>query len=165
MWTVLKIDKKNLSLLKDEFKRKLGSDVKFYIPKLELKKFFNRKIYRKEIFLLGDYVLCFHKDFSNKSVLTSLRYSRGLRYFLSDFFNSQNEIQTFIDKCKENENEKGFIKPSFFNFKIDKSFEFISGPFTNVIFRVLDENKVSIKALVGNYKFTVSKDLNFFRPV
>ena len=165
MWTILKIDKKNLSLLRDELRKKLGNDVKFYIPKLQLKKFFNKKSYKKEIPLLGDYILCFHKDFSKKTVLTSLKYSRGLRYFLSDFFNSQDEIQTFVDKCKENENEEGFIKPSFFNLKIDKSFEFISGPFTNVIFRVLHENKGSIKALVGNYKFTVSKELNFFRPV
>ena len=84
MWAVLKIDKKNLELLKNEFKKKLGDDVQFYTPKLQLKKFLNKKIYKKEILLLGDYLLCFHKDFSKKSVLTSLRYCKGLRYFLSE---------------------------------------------------------------------------------
>tara|TARA_B100001093_G_C26221415_1_gene756284 strand:+ start:106 stop:603 length:498 start_codon:yes stop_codon:yes gene_type:complete len=165
MWAVLKIDKKNLELLKNEFKKKLGDDVQFYTPKLQLKKFLNKKIYKKEILLLGDYLLCFHKDFSKKSALTSLRYCKGLRYFLSDFFNSQKEIQDFIQKCKGNENEGGFIKPSFFDIKINRNFEFISGPFTNMVFKILHENKSSIKAFIGNYKFTVSKEQNLFRPV
>ncbi len=165
MWAVLKVDKKNLSLLKYDFKRKLGNDVKFYIPKLHIKKFLNKKIYNKEISLLGDYLLCFHKDFSKTSVLTSLKYCKGLKYFLKDFFNSQNEIQKFIDKCKENENENGYIKPTFFEYKINSSFEFISGPFTNMIFKILYENKGSLKAFIGNYKFTVSKEQNLFRPV
>ena len=113
MWAVLKINKKNLSLLKNDFKKKLGDDVKFYVPKLQLKKFLNKKIHIKEISLLGDYLLCFHRDFSKNSVITSLRYCKGLKYFLTDFLGSQNEIQKFINKCKDNENEYGFIKPSF----------------------------------------------------
>ena len=165
MWAVLKINKKNLSLLKNDFKKKLGDDVKFYVPKLQLKKFLNKKIHIKEISLLGDYLLCFHRDFSKNSVITSLRYCKGLKYFLTDFLGSQNEIQKFINKCKENENEYGFIKPSFFDYKINGNFEFISGPFTNMIFKILNENKFSIKALIGNYKFTVSKEENLFRPV
>tara|TARA_B100001057_G_scaffold168732_1_gene169452 strand:+ start:443 stop:940 length:498 start_codon:yes stop_codon:yes gene_type:complete len=165
MWVVLKINKTHISLLKDDFKKKLGDDVKFYIPKLQVKKFFNKKIYQKEIFLLDDYLLCFHKDFSKRSVLTSMKYCKGLKYFLTDFISSQNEIQNFINKCKENENENGFIKPSFFEYKINSNFEFISGPFTNMIFKILYENKASIKALIGNYKFTVSKDQNLLRPV
>ena len=68
MWTVLKIDKKNLALLKKDLSNKLGKDVKFYIPKLQLKKFLKKKIFIKEISLLGDYLLCFHKDFSKRSV-------------------------------------------------------------------------------------------------
>ena len=164
MWTVLKIDKKNLALLKKDFSNKLGKDVKFYIPKLQLKKFLKKKIFIKEISLLGDYLLCFHKDFSKRSVLDSLKYCKGLKYFLTDFLNSQNEIEKFITKCKENENENGFIKSTFFEFKKSKKYEFISGPFTNMIFNILQENKLSIKALIGNYRVTVSKELNLFRP-
>ena len=164
MWAVLKIDKKNLALLKKDFSNKLGKDVKFYIPKLQLKKFLKKKIFIKEISLLGDYLLCFHKDFSKRSVLDSLKYCKGLKYFLTDFLNSQNEIEKFITKCKENENENGFIKSTFFEFKKSKKYEFISGPFTNMIFNILQENKLSIKALIGNYRATVSKELNLFRP-
>jgi len=110
-------------------------------------------------------LLCFHKDFSKKSVLTSLRYCKGLKYFLTDFFNSQKEIEKFIDKCKENEDENGFIKSTFFEFKSRNNYEFISGPFTNMIFSIIEENKLSIKALIGNYRATVSKEENLFRPV
>ena len=165
MWTVLKIDKKKLSLLKNDFTNKLGKDVKFYIPKLQLKKFLKQKIYIREISLLGDYLLCFHKDFSKRPVLTSLKYCKGLKYFLTDFLNSQNDIEKFINKCKENEDENGFIKSTFFDYKKSKKYEFISGPFTNMVFNIIQENKLSIKAIIGNYKVTVSKDQNLFRPV
>ena len=165
MWTVLKIDKKNLAFLKNDFFKKLGKDVKFYMPKLQLKKFIRKKIYIKESFVLGDYMLCFHKDFSKKSVLTSLKYCKGLKYFLMDFFNSQKEIEKFISKCKENEDENGFLKSTFFDFKNNESYEFISGPFTNMIFSIINENKLSIKALLGNYRIMVSKKENLFRPV
>tara|TARA_Y100000741_G_C18258575_1_gene559826 strand:- start:1732 stop:2229 length:498 start_codon:yes stop_codon:yes gene_type:complete len=165
MWAVLKIDKKNLALLKNDFFKKLGKDVKFFMPKLKLKKFVKKKIYFKESFLLEDYMLCFHKDFSKKSVLTSLKYCKGLKYFLMDFLNSQKEIEKFISKCKENEDENGFLKSTFFDFANSKSYEFISGPFTNMIFNIINENKLSIKALLGNYTIIVSKGENLFRPV
>ena len=54
MWTVLKFDKKNLALLKKDFSTKLGTEVKFYSPKIQLKKFLKRKILVKEISLLND---------------------------------------------------------------------------------------------------------------
>ena len=165
MWTVIKFDKKNLANLKKEFFNKLGKDVKFYLPKLKLNKFLNKKTYTREIFLLGDYLLCFHKDFSKSSILSSLKYSKGLKYFLNDFLSSQTDIEKFIKKCKINEDQNGFLKGTFFNFKNKNKFEFISGPFTNLMFMVLKENNVSIDALIGQYRITVSKENNLFRPV
>ena len=38
MWVVLKFNKNNLSLLKKDFLKYLGNDVKFYLPKLKLQK-------------------------------------------------------------------------------------------------------------------------------
>tara|TARA_B100001250_G_C19698722_1_gene743800 strand:+ start:437 stop:934 length:498 start_codon:yes stop_codon:yes gene_type:complete len=165
MWAVIKIDNKSLNLLKNDFFTKLGKDVKFYVPKIQLKKFFKNKIQLKEIFLLGNYLMCYHKDFSKKSVLTSLKYCKGLKYFLTDLFSSQKEIIKFIEKCKQSEDENGYIKSTFFDFKNKKNFEFISGPFSKVIFSKLEENKSSIQAMMGGYRITVSKKENLFRPV
>ena len=165
MWTVLKFNKKNLALLKEDFNTKLGKDVKFYAPKIQLKRFLKRKILVKEISLLNDYLLCFHKDFSKRSVLNSLKYCRGLKYFLSDFITSQKEIENFIYKCKKNEIKNGYIASSFFEHKKNENYEFISGPFTNFIFSILKENKLSIYGTMGNYSVTVSKNSNYFRTV
>ena len=46
----LKIDKKNLSLLKNDFYNKLGNDVKFYIPMMQLKNPL-KKTFVREIFI------------------------------------------------------------------------------------------------------------------
>jgi len=165
MWAVLKINKNNLESLKKDLNDKLGRDVKFYIPKLKIKKFFKRKTSTKEIFLLDDYLLCFHKDFRKNSVLISLKYCRGLKYFLNDFWKSQEEIEKFVKKCKQNEDSSGYIKPSFFDYKNHKNYEFISGPFISMVFKLIYENKLSIKALMGKYSATISKENNLFRPL
>tara|TARA_B100000900_G_scaffold413571_1_gene437895 strand:+ start:820 stop:1317 length:498 start_codon:yes stop_codon:yes gene_type:complete len=165
MWAVLKIKKCNLATLKKELYDKLGCDVKFYIPRLKLKKFFRKRVFITEHFLLGDYLLCFHKDFSKKSVVSSLNYCKGLKYFLTDFFNSQSDIQKFIDKCRLNEDENGFIKSSFFELKDNNKYEFISGPFTKMVFTIISEKKLFVNALISNYRTTVSKNENLFRPV
>jgi len=165
MWTIIKIDSKKISTLKKEFFEKIGKDVKFYSPKLKLKRYINSKICIRENYLLGNYLLCFHEEFKKKKFITSLQYCKGLKYFLKNFNSSQIEIENFILKCKENEDSEGYIKQSFFDFKNKNKLEFISGPFTNLIFSILEENKNTIKALIGNYKISVSKEENFFRPV
>ena len=165
MWAILKFDKKNLSNLKRDFSIKLGNGVKFYIPKIQLKKFTNKKIMLCEKLILGDYLFCFHEKFSKKSITTSLQYCKGLKYILNDFFNSQNEIENFINKCRENENEQGYISPSFFDFINKKNYEFMSGPFSNMIFNIISQNKLSLKAFIGDYRITVSKKDNLVRPV
>ena len=39
MWIIIKFDKKNLNLLKQDLGNKLGKDIKFYIPKILIKKY------------------------------------------------------------------------------------------------------------------------------
>ena len=81
MWTVIKIDTKKISTLKKEFINKLGGEVVFYSPKLKLTKYLKSKIYPKETYLLGNYMLCFHKNFAKKSFIESLRYSKVKVFF------------------------------------------------------------------------------------
>ena len=165
MWTIIKIDRKKIFTLKNEFIKKIGKDVVFYAPKIKLQKYLNSKILVKENYLLGDYLLCFHKKFKNNAVLTTLKYCKGLKYFLDHLNCSQSEIIQFVSRCKKNEDKDGYIKQSFFNFKNKNKFEFVSGPFTNLIFSVLEENKISIKGILGKHQISVSKANNLFRPV
>ena len=109
-------------------------------------------------------MLCFHNEFKKNSVLSSLKYCKGLKYFLKNFNSSQNEIKKFIFKCKKNEDSEGYIKQSFFNLNNSAKFEFISGPFANFIFNTIEENNISIKGIIGKYKIFVSKEKNLFRP-
>ena len=109
MWTIIKIDEKKLPLLKEDFKKKLGNDCIFYSPKLLLQKYKNNKLLNKEFNLLGEYFLCFHKDFIKSETINKLKFSRGLKYFLFGFQHSQNEIKNFINKCKNSEDKKVFV--------------------------------------------------------
>ena len=165
MWAVIKINKNYLSFLKKEFINKLGKNVKFYAPKLKLKKFYKKKSLTKEISLLDDYLLCFHENFNKDSIISTLKYCKGLKYFLTDCVNSQEDIEKFINKCKIHEDNDGFLKSSFFEIQKNSKYEFTSGPFTNLVFSILYENKLYIKGLMGNSKITVLKEQNFFRPV
>ena len=126
MWVILKFNKKNLSFLKKDFLKYLGNDVKFYLPKLKLQKKIKNRLQDIESFLLGDYLLCFHKSFENKNVVNSLKYCKGLKYFLNNFQEAQDEIKSFVQKCKTNEDENGFIKQCFFEFKENGIFLFLS---------------------------------------
>ena len=74
---------------------------------------------KKEFNLLGDYLFCFHKNFENSNTLNNLKFTRGLKYFLSGFKNSQREIQTFIDKCKKAENTEGYLSQDFYELSLN----------------------------------------------
>ena len=149
MWVILKFIKNDLNLLKKDITAKVGvgDDVKFYLPKLKLQKFKKNKLHSSEILLLGDYLLCYHPSFQNNSIINSLRYCRGLKYFLNGFMNNQKEINDFVIKCNKYEDEEGYIKQSFFNFDYSyyNKYKFLSGPFTSMIFKLLVSKKTKLK--------------------
>ena len=154
MWTIIKFDKKNLELLKLDFKKKLGSDPIIYSPKLFVQKYKKNKLIGKEFDLLGDYLFCFHKNFQNSSTINTLKYSRGL-----------NEIASFIRKCKESENDKGYLTQGFFDIFENTEYKFTSGPFAEKIFKIVNMQKDSIKILLGNIKTTINKNSFLFKPI
>ncbi len=165
MWVILKFEKKKLSLLRKDFLDKLGGVPKYYLPKLKIQKYSKNKLYDKEILLLGDYMLCFHSAFVNKSTIELVKYCKGVKYFLNGFSKSQIEIERFINKCKSNEDDKGYIKQSFFDFGCKKKFKFLSGPFTNEIFNIIQENQFKIKASIGNLNTIISKEDYLYTPI
>ena len=165
MWAILKFEKNNLALLKDNLNQKLGKDLKIYIPKLRIQKFKNNKLKSKEINLLGDYMFCFHTNLKEKKIVNSLRYTRGIKYFLEGFCQSQMEIEKFIKKCKDSENKEGFLSRDFFDLNINSKYRFSSGPFTDKIFQIINLQRNKIKVLIGDIKTTIKKKEFLFTPL
>jgi len=165
MWTIIKFDKKKLSSLKKDFTKKLGKDFVIYSPKLFIQKYKNNKLTNKEFNLLGDYLLCFHKDFQNPTTINKLKFCRGLKYFLSGFIQSQNEIENFVNRCKKSENDGGYLSTNFYQLHINSKYRFATGPFAERIFQIINLQKNRIDILMGNIKTTIKKKEFLFNPV
>ena len=165
MWTIIKFDRKNLTFLKRDLKDKLGNNFLIYTPKLFIQKFKKNKLINKEFNLLGDYLFCFHKNFKDPKIINNLKFTRGLKFFLNGFVQSQEEIKEFIEKCKNSENSNGYLSQNFFEMNINSEYKFSSGPFAEMIFKVLSFQKRKINILLGNIKTTVSKDDFLFNPL
>ena len=165
MWTILKFDRKNLSLLRKDLKKRLGEEITIYVPKLRIQKYKNNKLVYKEVNLLGDYLFCFHKDLKNKNTIGCLKFSRGLKYFLDGFVESQIEIEKFILKCKSSESKDGFISTNFLDLNLSKKYKFSSGPFTDKIFQIINLQKNKISILMGNLKTTIKDKEFLFTPI
>ena len=98
--------------------------------------------------------------------MNEVKFSKGLEYFLTGSDYNQNEIVKFIEYCKGFENEKGYITQAFFKTIIVKKAKFISGPFTNMIFEILERQNSKLKILVGNVVTTISDKTNYlYRPI
>ena len=166
MWIILKSKKNKIKILLSEIRKSYGKDINFFIPKIKINKIKNFKKFAKEKNLLGDYILCYHPSFEDKKLLNSLKYTRGLSYLLEEFVYSQDNILNFIKRCKKYEDANGFIKQNFFeiNSKSDE-FTFLSGPFTNFIFSIINEQKSKFDISLGNFKTSVSKEKYLFRSV
>ena len=122
----------------------------------------------KSKFMLNDYMFCFHEKFNNNNYLQILNYVKGLKSFLPNFKETQKDIKNFIFACKGNEDKNGFITQNFFynleNFK-DKNYKFQSGPFTNLIFKIINVEKNFLNILIGKYKTTVKNNKYLFETV
>lgn len=164
MWIILKFDKKRLSFLLDDLKKNFGNTHKIYSPKICLEKYKKNKAFKKEVNLLGDYLFCYHESFKNLINLKKLNNFRGLKYYLTGYIESQNEILDFINKCKLSENGKGFLSYTFCDLIINQNYKFISGPLTNQIFKLKGLKKNRINILLGNLKSTVIKKDFLYEP-
>ena len=160
MWTIIKFDKKNLEFLKRDFKQKLGEGLAIYLPKLLIQKYKKNKLVKKEINILGNYLFCFHSKFKHPETHNLLKFTKGLKYFLDGTHTCQDDIEKFITKCKEHENERGYLTQNFFKISNDINYQFTSGPFSEKIFKIINFNKNKIKILLGNFN-TILKTKNF----
>jgi len=165
MWVVAKVKIKELKIFEKNFIEKAGNDAQFYYPKIEYYKYFGNKVKKSEKFVLENYIFCYHSSFNKLVFISNLKFLRGLDYFLDGYFQSQSEIIKFIEYCKSFENKKGYLTQNFFKTIIKKRAKFISGPFKNIIFEILEKQKNRLKIVVGNIITTISHNTDYlYRP-
>ena len=166
MWIVLKYKKQEFNFLKKDFRKTLGDLPLIFKPKIKCEKFIRNKLHLLEKDILGDYLICYHKKFKDVNMLAILKNLRGLKYFLSDSKVNQKEIISFIEYCKKNQDNKGYLKQTFFDFSTVKKAIFLSGPFTNMLFSIIENQGPKLRVLIGKVTTTITKNSNYlFRPV
>jgi len=159
---VAKIKKKELHLFKEELIKKFGPEIKFYSPKIQYQKCIKNRIKKIEKFILGNYIFCYHERLDQAKVIDEVRFLRGLEYFLQGHHQNQNEIIKFINYCKTYENKNGYLSQAFFKIMIRRKAQFVSGPFTNMVFEILEKQKNKLKILVGNFVTIIPNNNNYF---
>ena len=70
---------------------------------------------------------------------------------------SQEDIKNFINNCKKLENDKGYLDINFKKIDNNKNIKFLTGPFAEKIFKIVNLKKNKIKILIGSIKATVSR--------
>ena len=158
MWVVAKYKPKEFKLLKDSFLKILGEMPEFYSPKIKYEKYLNNKlkVYKKNI--LENYLICKHYKFKDNKIINILKNSRGLSYFLNGFEFNQNELENFVKLCKDNEDKHGFLGQNFFSTAKKTRGKFISGPFTQMMFDIIENKEKKLKILLNNINITISKN-------
>ena len=159
MWIVIKYNLNQIEILKKSITSIIGEKPEFYNPKIKYQKNINGKSKEFKKNVLGKYILCRHNKFVDEKILNLLRSAKGLAHFLNGFKENQKDINKFIDFCKSHENEDGYLKQSFFNnlVQIKKKVQFLSGPFSHLVFDIIEDKGQEIKILANKIKMTISK--------
>ena len=166
MWLVAKIKFNERTIFKKELSNAVNGDVVFYDPNIIQQKVIKNKIkiYNKP--LLDSYVFCHNKNFNNTNLIRQLSNTKGLNFFLMGCIFNQKEITNFIEHCKKHESIDGYIKSTFFKTIIIKRAKFLSGPFVNMFFDIIEKQKRKMKVLIGNIVTTIPDNKNYlYLPV
>ena len=162
---VAKIKKKELHIFKKELSKEFGVEIKFYNPKIQYQKYNHNKIKKIEESILGNYIFCYHETLNQTKVMNKARFLKGLEYFLQGSYQNQDQIIKFINYCKSFENKNGYLSEAFFKALITNKAQFVSGPFINMVFEILEKQKNKLKILLGNFITTISENKNYlYRP-
>ena len=166
MWTVAKVKKNQINTFKKNLSDLLDKNIKFYMPKIEYTKYFKDKVKKFDKPILENYIFCYHEKFYDSTNINKLKFTKGLEYFIEGHYENQQEIIRFIDYCKSFENKEGYITSAFFKSLVSKKAKFVSGPFVNMMFEIIERQKNKLKILVGNIVTTISDKKNYlYRPV
>ena len=166
MWAIIKINSKKINLFKQDFNKYFDSNYKFYEPKIKIKYLKRNNINsHKDVSILGNYLFCFHSSLGAPDKVNYIKKFRGLKLFLDGHIQCQKEIVNFIKRCKDNEDKEGYLLQNFFIKEINRSYEFLSGPFTKKIFNIISFQNNKLLAKIGDLKTTINSKDFLFRPV
>ena len=158
MWIIIAYKPNELNILKNSIKNILQKDFNYYIPKIKYKKLVPNGIKEVQKNILQSYLICKHDRFKDQNFLQILNYAKGVKYILNNSQFNQEDIKSFISNCKNNEDKDGFLKQSFFEISKTNRLKFMSGPFSKMIFEVIENSNKKIKLLKNNLNITVSKN-------
>ena len=167
MWVVGKIKQFQLEKIKSNLKEKEinGCKIDIYAPRFVFTKKVKNKFIKIEKKLLDNYVF-FNLNFSNFDIASkSLKFTKGLSYILDNFKSDQKGIKNFIDNCKNFEDERGFIKPSFFLIIKNSKAKFLNGPFSNFVFEVIEKKEKEMNILLGSLKVRVPYERFYLKNI
>ena len=165
MWLIFKVKNRETQLFINDLKKKIGIDLEVYFPKIKTKKIKNNSFRETEHKLLGDYIFCFNKKFSDLCILNQIKYCKGFKHLLSGCFFAQKDIIKFINYCKKNETKDGFLSFDFFRYQNHKDYKILSGPFLGQIAKIINEQKDKISLAFGNIKVSIGKENLFIKPI
>ena len=166
MWIVAKIKSKEINIFMENLRNKTCNKIQFYYPKISFNETnTNKKNSKYQKAIISGYLFCFHPIFSSKKIIGSFRNLKGLNYFLTQHLSDQKNIESFINYCKKFENDKGFLSPSFFDRILKDKGQFLSGPFKNLVFDIIEKNKKVLKIQIGNFTTTVKRNNYLYKPV
>ena len=114
MWAVFKYKKDNYELLRSNLKKAFNDKIVFYNPKISFIKKISKKNKIITKYVLEGYAFCFYEKFGQTDILSKIKYTKGLKYFLNGYLFNQNQIEEFISLCKKNENKNGNLNQAFF---------------------------------------------------
>ena len=161
MWIIAKCKNNEQNLFEKNINQKMLEKVKIFNPKIKLNFFQKNKLIIKTKPLLNNYLFCYHKKFSDPKILRRISNTKGLMYLLNGSNLYQSEIENFIKYCKFNEDENGYIKQNFLEISHDKLYKFISGPFTNLVFKLIEKDNNKVKVLIDKAIVVVKKNSDY----
>ena len=167
MWIVGKIKNFQLETVKKNLrkKEKEGLSIDLYVPRFVFTKKVKNKFKKIEKYLLDNYIFINLNQNSFDVVNKSLKFTKGLSYILQNFNRDQESINKFINNCKSFEDEKGFIKPSFFSVLKNSKAKFLDGPFSNFVFEVIEKKEKEMKIMLGSLKIKFSNERFYFKSI
>jgi len=160
MWIISKFKSREYSTLNCNLQKHLNKEAKIYSPKIRIKLKNSKKYLTK--FVLGNYLFIYHRNFSNKKFINLIKNLKGLEYILTGFQYNQDDIEKFINHCKEFEDNSGYLTQGFFNFeKFKNKGYFVNGPFSKFVFDILEKKTKRLKITIANLKITLKKNSDY----